>query len=206
MSNKPQNNRSAKPCSVRIIGGNWRGRNIMFHPAEGLRPSLDQVREMLFNWLQFKLRDKTCLDLFAGSGVLGFEALSRGAAQVDWVEQNKSVAKCIGENCQKIGLSNGQVYQLTAEKFIDKSRNRAKKYDMIFLDPPYQCNLLPKTCQLISQYNLLTDNGFIYLEAESEFNIKSLPEQWCLRKEKHHKQFSCYLFQLSGAIIENSVF
>lgn len=149
---------------LRIIGGDWRSRKLAFIDATGLRPTPDRVRETLFNWLQGKVHGSNCLDLFAGSGALGLEALSRGAQDVIFIEKNKAVATQLKANLE-ILKSNSHVYQEDAIAFLKK---QTQAFDIIFLDPPYRQDLLDDTLQLLNQQKLLHQNSLIYLEHESE--------------------------------------
>ena len=124
-------NRKA-PNQVRIIGGSWRSRIIEFPDSTGLRPTPDRVRETVFNWLRQHLDGKMCLDLFAGSGALGFEALSRGAAEVVMVEQSSIVARGLKENAQLLGANNATVVNANAMQYL---RGTARPFDVVFLSP-----------------------------------------------------------------------
>jgi 16S rRNA (guanine966-N2)-methyltransferase len=125
---------------VRIIGGVWRRRLVHFTAAEGLRPSPDRVRETLFNWLGQDLTGLACLDLFAGSGVLGFEAASRGAARVVMVDQSRMVARALRENAERFGAAQVEVVQGDA---LDYLRHDARQFDVVFVDPPFSQDLPP---------------------------------------------------------------
>jgi 16S rRNA (guanine966-N2)-methyltransferase len=125
---------------VRIIGGMWRRRLVSFPAAAGVRPSPDRVRETLFNWLGQDLAGCTCLDLFAGSGVLGFEAASRGAACVVMVEKNRVATAALRENAARLGASRVEVVHAEALDFL---RHDRRHYDVVFLDPPFAENLVP---------------------------------------------------------------
>lgn len=150
---------------VRIIGGTHRSRLITFPDAEGLRPTPDRVRETLFNWLGQTLYGKRCLDLFAGSGALGFEAASREAAQVVLVESNRAVYKALQDNAKKLGLSNVALQCTDGLKFAAQE-NMA--FDVIFLDPPFQSDYLPQLLPKLA--NKLTVAGVIYVESGSPFD------------------------------------
>jgi 16S rRNA (guanine966-N2)-methyltransferase len=125
---------------VRIIGGLWRRRFIHFPEVEGLRPSPDRVRETLFNWLGQDLTGLSCLDLFAGSGALGFEAASRGAARVVMVDKNRVVSRALRENATRLGATDIDVMQDDALGYL---RRDTSDYDIVFLDPPFVEDLLP---------------------------------------------------------------
>ncbi len=153
---------------IRIIGGEWRSRQLPFIEVPGLRPTPDRVRETLFNWLQGKIAASRCLDLFAGSGAIGFEALSRYAAEVVLVEKHAKVAQQLRDNLASLkieGERRGTIVNKDAIKYLEET---AEAFDIIFLDPPYRKGLLPKVLQQIVSRSLLSTNGLIYLEHESE--------------------------------------
>lgn len=152
--------------SVRIIGGEWRRRVLRFPDAEGLRPTPDRVRETLFNWLGQDLDGLTCLDLFAGSGALGFEAASRGAERVVMVEQSARVATSLRENTLLLGAgSRVEIAQADAVKFASSLVQRGARFDVVFLDPPYNKGWIDRLAPLLPA--LLEDDGLLYVEAES---------------------------------------
>ncbi len=124
---------------VRVIGGQWRSRVLRFPPRTGLRPTPDRVRETLFNWLGQDLTGLACLDLFAGSGALGFEAASRGAARVVLVEQNRAVQTALADNARLLGGNALEVVRSDALQFL---ATHAGHYDVVFLDPPFESSLL----------------------------------------------------------------
>lgn len=144
---------------VRIISGQWKGRKLKFPDRAGLRPTLGRVRETLFNWLTARIEGAHCLDLFAGSGALGFEALSRGAADVTFVEQDRKASAALNANVALLGAQ-GRVRLMPAARFLKADRAH---YDIIFFDPPFDADhalaLLP---ELLS--NRLADGGVVYLE------------------------------------------
>jgi 16S rRNA (guanine(966)-N(2))-methyltransferase RsmD len=144
---------------IRIIGGEWRGRLITFSSAADLRPTPGRTRETVFNWLGQDMSGKVCLDLFAGSGAMGFEAASRGAKRVVMVESNPEVLKALKANLQKLGTSQIQLVAMDALKFIHSGR---QLFDVIFLDPPYRLGLLPRLLPLLSLH--LAEGGLVYVE------------------------------------------
>jgi len=156
---------------VRIIGGDLRSRVIKFPDAEGLRPTPDRVRETVFNWLGQTLSGRTCLDLFAGSGALGFEAASRGAERVVMVESNPAVCRALQENLKIFGCTNVFVHCQDGLEFISSD---ARQYDVIFLDPPFNGNHLPRLLEILPQH--LDDNGLLYLESGAPIEVR-LPWQ-----------------------------
>ncbi|MCX7123770.1 MAG: 16S rRNA (guanine(966)-N(2))-methyltransferase RsmD [Gammaproteobacteria bacterium] len=167
---------------VRIIAGSLRGRKIHFQAVNGLRPTLDRVRETLFNWLMFKIRDAVCLDAFSGSGALGFEALSRGAAQVDFIEQNPSAILELNQNQKKLQLEgHSRIIEASALSFLAVAP--PESYDLIFLDPPFQENLVQESLQFILDSAILKPGGVVYFEAEKRLDL-ALKAPWILHRHK----------------------
>jgi 16S rRNA (guanine966-N2)-methyltransferase len=185
---------SAKPNnkgSIRIIAGLHRGRKLPVLVAEGLRPTTDRVKETVFNWLMPFIQDSICLDCFAGSGGLGFEALSRGASHVNFIELNKFAVQQLKENQQLLKANNISVIQSDALSFI---QNNTQKFDVVFLDPPFRQNFIEQTAILLNEKSL-ADNALIYIEMESEQNNQKLPLNWKLLKEKIAGQVIYRLYQ-----------
>src|SRR5277367_5253235 len=150
--------------SVRIIGGTWRGRRISFPDIPGLRPTPDRVRETLFNWLQHDIAGARCLDLFAGSGALGLEALSRGAKQLVFVEQAVAAARGLQEQLNRLGGgSSAQVLEMGAARFL---RAPPAHSDIAFLDPPFGREALAEYVPMLDLGNWLKVGGLVYLENE----------------------------------------
>ncbi len=144
---------------VRIIGGQWRSRMITFPDQADLRPTPDRVRETVFNWLGQDLSGMHCLDLFAGSGVLGFEAASRGAKHVVMVESDPDVLKALRENQEKLNATQIELIKMNALQFIV---TESRRFDIVFLDPPYRQELLSELLPVLSAR--LNHNGRIYIE------------------------------------------
>jgi 16S rRNA (guanine966-N2)-methyltransferase len=189
-----QRKQSAKPNnkgSIRIIGGSHRGRKLPVLMAEGLRPTTDRVKETVFNWLMPFIQDSLCLDCFAGSGGLGFEALSRGASHVSFVELNKAAAQQLLENQRLLKSANISIVNSDALSFIEKN---ISKFDIVFIDPPFRKNLVEQTAKQLDQHSL-ADNALIYIEMESEQNNQQLPMNWTLLKEKIAGQVAYRLYQ-----------
>lgn len=176
---------------IRIIGGNMRGRKLKFSDSEGLRPTLDRIRETLFNWLARDIYNSHCLDLFAGSGALGFEAASRGAKQVTMVELSAKVTKDLKSNCQLLKAGNIEVVNQPADRFLQMTQ---QKFDLVFLDPPFGKNLLKETLERLVP-NLVPD-ALIYIEQEHA-SFPFVPGQkWQQLKFKKTASFSYALYQL----------
>ncbi|HUW51149.1 MAG TPA: 16S rRNA (guanine(966)-N(2))-methyltransferase RsmD [Sulfuricella sp.] len=163
----------AQQNKVRIIAGKWRGRMISFSAAEGLRPTPDRVRETLFNWLGQTLDGMVCLDLFAGSGAMGFEALSRGARRVVMVEQNSKTLGQLRENGVKLGADRLDVIAADAMEFL---RRQNERFDVIFLDPPFHRGILPLLLPLLPER--LASDGYVYAETEHAFEPGEGWEVW----------------------------
>ena len=164
---------AAKSNQVRIIGGEWRSRRISFPDHEGLRPSADRVRETLFNWLGQTLHGRTCLDLFAGSGALGFEALSRGADKVEMVERDRAAFHALKENAEKLKAGNLDLVRADGLSFL---RSDASTYDVIFLDPPFRKAYLPDLLPLLP--DRLKEGGMVYAESDGRPEIGEDWEVW----------------------------
>lgn len=151
--------------TVRIIGGEWRRRVLRFPDSEGLRPTPDRVRETLFNWLGQDLTGLTCLDLFAGSGALGFEAASRGAAKVVMVENSPKVFASLEANARFLDSGGRlQIVRADAVKFASPLSSTGARFDLLFLDPPYNQGWIDRLAPLLPK--LLADEGALYVECE----------------------------------------
>lgn len=185
--------KSKSANKLRIIGGRFRSRQVEFVDVEGLRPTPDRVRETLFNWLQPHLAQARCLDLFAGSGALAFEATSRGAESVLLVETNAKAAKQLTKNLDLLKAENTRVLNQTAQSLLSKPAVLA--YDVVFIDPPYKANLWVEIAQLLTENNWLAENAMIYLESPSKQILPVLPESWQLKKDKTAGEVRYCLFQ-----------
>lgn len=148
---------------IRINAGVWRSRLLKFPDVEGLRPTPERVRQTVFNWLGQDLTGKTCLDLFAGTGAFGFEALSRNAKSVVMVENSSAAYKSLLQNQTLLNAQNCQIHQMDALRFLGQNTQKA---DIIFCDPPYNKDWLSKLLSLLSSH--LAADGIVYIEAEFE--------------------------------------
>lgn len=177
---------------IRIIGGTWRGRKLTVLDAKGLRPTPDRVRETLFNWLQPVMHGARCLDLFAGSGVLGFESLSRGAAFVSFYEKNRKVASQIAEQAKILSAENYELLNKDAAQFL--SLKNGEPYHIVFCDPPFHqgwsARLFPSLCN----HPLVHQNAYIYLETEQKEAL-SLAENWTIFREQQAGEVLCRLIK-----------
>ncbi|MDH2999545.1 16S rRNA (guanine(966)-N(2))-methyltransferase RsmD [Chelonobacter oris] len=168
---------------VRIIAGIWRGRKLPVLNGQGLRPTTDRIKETLFNWLMPHIVGARCLDCFAGSGSLGFEALSRQAGAVRFFELDKTVAKQLQQNLQRFEAGNGSLQQGDSLQLLAGGNPHAA-YDLVFVDPPFQQGLLAPTIEALDNGNWLADNARIYIESEKQLGILPVPPHWQLLKEK----------------------
>jgi len=184
----------AKPANqIRIIGGRHRGRKITFPDQTGLRPTGDRLRETLFNWLQPLIPGARCLDLFAGSGALGFEAASRGAASVVMVEKAKQVARSLADAIKQLELDQVELQQSDALTWLS---GEPQPFDVIFLDPPFADKLLEPICNKLQQ-GWLADDARLYIEIDAKDKLPELPENWLPLKEKKAGQVRYFLYQIT---------
>ncbi|MBQ8707182.1 MAG: 16S rRNA (guanine(966)-N(2))-methyltransferase RsmD [Succinivibrionaceae bacterium] len=166
--------------NVRIISGRHRGRRLQVLDEPGLRPTTDRVRETLFNWLQFRLKDTVCLDLFAGAGAIGFEAASRYARKVVMVELNPRAASALKANAESIRAENVEVQVADARELVSRPC-AGDAYDVVFLDPPYHNNLLEPVCRGLEAGGFLKDGSLVYVEHAAD-EMPALPDTWEMLK------------------------
>lgn len=179
---------------VRIIGGRWRGRRVAFAPVEGLRPSPDRVRETLFNWLRNDVAGSRCLDLFAGSGVLGIEALSRGAARATFVERDARAAEALRSSLDRLEAAGADV---RGEDALHYLLGVPSVYDIVFLDPPFAAGLLPEVCRLLAERGWLAPAALVYLEQPARLALGDLPAGWEVLKSKRAGEVGYHLARSS---------
>lgn len=167
---------------MRLIGGSLRGRTLDFPDAEGLRPTADRIRETLFNWLQPLIEGAQCLDLFAGTGALGFEAASRGAARVLMLETNAKVVAALQQNRQRLGLV---AVEIQRGDGLARLASTHQSFDLIFLDPPFHTELLQQSLDCLAQDRYLKPGGLVYLELDAKEPWPELPKglEWYRQKE-----------------------
>ena len=177
---------------IRIISGLWRGRKLPVHNAEGLRPTTDRVKETLFNWLAQDVVKAKCLDLFAGSGSLGFEAASRQADKVTLVEMNSHVYRQLTTNMESLRTNNLEVFNDDALLFLEKV---GQPYDIVFIDPPFRQNILQRALDLLEHNGWLAENAIVYVETEKELELDGIPKNWHLFREKTAGQVTYRLFE-----------
>lgn len=164
---------------LRIIGGEWKRRQLPFASIEGLRPTPDRIRETLFNWLMWDIQQSQVLDLCAGSGALGFEALSRGAAHVTMIEPNSSQCHFLKQNISLLKTEQCKVMHSTAEQAL--TRLTDNQFDLVFLDPPYSLDLWSTLASNVDP--MIKKQGLIYVEADRDLSQLQLPAHWNLLKQ-----------------------
>ena len=190
------NARSARDARVlRIIAGSWRGRKLRFPPSPGLRPTPDRVRETLFNWLGSRLPGARCLDLFAGSGALGLESLSRGAAHVTFVERDAAAARELRARLTEWGATGGSVEQVEALRFLARAAggSGSAPFDIVFLDPPFGSDLLAEASVRLEQGQWLAPGALIYMECAARNGLPPLPPGWSVTKAKQAGEVGYHL-------------
>jgi 16S rRNA (guanine966-N2)-methyltransferase len=171
-----------KQRQVRIIGGRWRGRKLAFTPAEGLRPTGDRIRETLFNWLAPFIEGAHCVDLFAGSGALGLEALSRGAGHCDFVDTNGAALLQITGHLRTLGADHsGACHHTSAQQFLQQTM---RPYDIVFIDPPFKLQMVESVCALLADTGMLTGTALVYVETEATEAAPMFPPGWKPHREK----------------------
>jgi len=172
-----------KKGEIRIIGGKWKGKKIYFNLNDDLRPTPDRAKETLFNWLGQDLNEMHCLDLFSGTGALGLEALSRGAKKVTFVEKNKDYLQKIKKVYLEISEKRDCDFFCTDCLEWVQNNSSKVKYDLIFIDPPFNKNLIDNLLSNILRRELLSESGKIYFEFEKKLDLK-IPESLDLKKKK----------------------
>lgn len=181
-----------KTGQIRVIAGQWRGRKLPVSDVEGLRPTTDRNKETLFNWLMNDVRDARCLDVFAGSGGLGIEALSRYAKHCVFFEKDKQAAGILKKNLQTLAAS-ADVYQGDAFSLLSDQK---QEFDVIFVDPPFGFNLVNPTLSRLSESKLLASGTLIYVEQESQAPAVALPPNSRIIKEKRLLQLHYMLIEI----------
>jgi 16S rRNA (guanine966-N2)-methyltransferase len=169
---------------IRIIAGRWKGRRIAI-VADGIRPTGDRVRETLFNWLMPHIHDARCLDLFAGTGALGIEALSRGAGSVVFAERNRPAAKAIRDTLKD--LAGDEEYartEIITSDALKLDLGAKGPFDIVFLDPPFDGPHLQDLCTLLEESNALAPSAHIYMEMDRRQDLPELPTTWAVSKEQ----------------------
>ncbi|WP_044104713.1 16S rRNA (guanine(966)-N(2))-methyltransferase [secondary endosymbiont of Ctenarytaina eucalypti] len=176
---------------IRIIGGCWRGRKLPVPNRSGLRPTSDRIRETLFNWLEPVIQKAHCLDCFAGSGALGLEALSRGAASLTLLEQDRSVSSLLVRNLRVLKAQQARVVTTNSLRWLAQTGNT---FNLVFIDPPFRQCLINKTVDVLEQYRRLSNGAWIYIETEIEALTLQMPAHWALHRGKVTGQVAYRLY------------
>lgn len=179
---------------LRIIGGGWRSRKLRFPDAGGVRPTPARTRETLFNWLSFHLAGSDCLDLFAGSGALGLEALSRGAARATFVDHTPSLAQALRENLRLLKCASGDVVCTGMDQYL--GHRMRPPFDIIFMDPPFRQGWLERLFPQLNQQGWIKTGGWVYVEHESDIATPAVPGNWLLHRQKTAGQVTYCLFRV----------
>jgi 16S rRNA (guanine966-N2)-methyltransferase len=186
---------NASTGNIRIIGGEHRGRKLPVLNLEGLRPTTDRMKETVFNWLMLDVRNANCIDCFAGAGSLGFEALSRGAAHVHFIELDKPAAQQLVKNLSllRIDPQNATVKQGNALHVLETLNDSV---DLVFIDPPFHKNLVQSCIDILQSKHLVKVGSKIYIERENDSQVPQIPDNWQQIKDKSTQQVSAVLYQV----------
>ena len=179
---KKRGTRGSSSGRLRIVAGKWRSRLLPVADVDGLRPTSERIRETLFNWLAPTIDGAHCLDLFAGSGALGFEALSRGASGVVFVENAPIAADTLRNNIDTLGATGARIVDTDAYEWLRTAEPR--RFDIVFLDPPFAAGRYEELCRLLSDRGWLAERTLVYIEQERDQPTPALPEGWRVKKEK----------------------
>lgn len=182
---------------LRIIGGQWRSRQFDFPMAHGLRPTPNRVRETLFNWLAPYVEGAKVLDVFAGSGALFLEALSRGAGSALALDLNSAAINSLRGHLLTLRCDNGQLLQTDALRHLEQQP--ATPFDLVFLDPPFSQGLLLPACTLLEEKGWLAADAWVYTESENPPSSLGLPGNWRLHREQKAGQVYYALWERSAA-------
>ena len=191
-----QNGKAAGSGQIRIIGGQWRGRKLPVADLPGLRPTTDRVKETLFNWLQFELRDARVLDVFAGTGSLGFEALSRGARELVMIEKANQAARQLQQNIATLAAADRAT--VICADALATLHGRIGTFNLVLLDPPFNQALLQPCINQLAAGNLVANQGWVYIECEQQLTFTT-PANWRLHREKTAGQVAYRLYQVAAA-------
>ncbi len=179
---KRQKSDNSQSGRLRIVAGNWRSRLLDIADVQGLRPTSERIRETLFNWLTSRIHGAHCLDLFAGTGALGLEALSRGARSAVFVEQSSKAVTALYENIKTLAADGAVVLHMDARDYL--RRDNPESFDLVFLDPPFAADLLDELCKLLAERKLLANDAYVYLEQDRSTPEPDLPAGWRVIKNK----------------------
>ena len=174
--------KKSQPGRLRIVAGNWRSRLLDIADVPGLRPTSSRTRETLFNWLTAGIHGARCLDLYAGTGALGLEALSRGAAEAVFVEKSRAAAAMLEKNIQALGATTAFVHAGDAFGYLQGEPRG--QFDIVFLDPPFAADMLADLCRLLDETSALARGAKVYIEEDRSRPDVILPDGWQVTKSK----------------------
>lgn len=184
MARKPRTGRGSGASQhgrLRIVAGKWRRRLLPVVDAKGLRPTPDRVRETLFNWLQPVIDGARCLDLCAGTGVLGFEALSRGARSATFIDNSPRVVQALRDAAAMLGAADAVIEQADASAWL--KRRMSETFHIVFIDPPYGADMQAELCRLLDRNGWLAPAARIYVEQDRREPDLSFPDGWQVLKQ-----------------------
>jgi 16S rRNA (guanine966-N2)-methyltransferase len=179
---KRQKTKKPRPGRLRIVAGKWRSRLLDITDVPGLRPTSERIRETLFNWLEPRINGARCLDLFAGTGALGLEALSRGARQVIFVEKSARAVGTLNANIATLGAAGAVVRHMDALDYLRGEQD--ERFDLVFLDPPFAADMINELCRLLAERELLAEDACVYIEQGRSGADPGLPAGWDVLKNK----------------------
>ncbi|MFT6790972.1 MAG: 16S rRNA (guanine966-N2)-methyltransferase [Cellvibrionaceae bacterium] len=177
------NKANGRAPTIRLIGGQWRGRRLPLINVPGLRPTGDRIRETLFNWLAADLVDSVCLDLFAGSGALGFEALSRGASKAILIDSHPRVFAQLQRHVEQLSATRAQLFCSDVLQWLTAQSMPMRSVNIVFVDPPFADNLWKSTFAALIETQILADNAKLYVESPRNQRL-ILPDKWQVYREK----------------------
>ena len=188
--------RKIRPGRLRIVAGKWRSRLLRVADVPDLRPTSERIRETVFNWLRGSIAGARCLDLYAGTGALGFEALSRGAAHVDFVESSRVAAEALDAARRELEADNLRIHRRDAIDFLTAAAGA--RYDIVFLDPPYSSDVIAKLCRLLAEEERVAAGARVYFEQPKARQNIEFPPGWQIKHDKTAGQVRFGLVQATG--------
>lgn len=203
MSSKKNPRKKPLTNQLRLIAGVWRGSKLNFADGDGLRPTSERVRETLFNWLAPHIKGAHCLDLFAGSGALAFEALSRGAATAYAIDTNRQAVAIMQSEARRLGAHQLSVCSADALRWLASQplAHGESRFNIVFLDPPFASDFLPEVVVTLEQSGLLAVDARIYIELPGEADLPAMPAHWQLLKQRRagNVQYLLFVVEQSGS-------
>jgi 16S rRNA (guanine966-N2)-methyltransferase len=182
LSSQKRKTRGSPSGRLRIVAGKWRSRLLPVVDEAGLRPTAERIRETLFNWLAPVIEGAACLDLYAGTGALGLEALSRGAKSAVFVENSGNALAGLRSSIADLDAENATVQEADAVAWLTKAK--ANPFDVVFLDPPFAADIAAELCRLLAERSWLSAGAHVYLEQDRNQPVPDLPQGWQLQREK----------------------